>query len=118
MIKCRKREMSKYPLRQLRKKVGVLFKGQYLTFDSVEISEGGIVIEGDFVLTEGKNLLVNVQIPGGDHIVSIRSNVKTTKKEGALIRHSLDFKDLNISVRREIRSFVSTWKAEEKERKM
>jgi len=87
--------------------VGVLSRGKYFLGDSEEIGEGGISIVTEFVLAVDSELVLNIQIPGGD-FVSVRACVKSVKKiESARVAHGLSFENLPFNYRRQIRSFVS-----------
>lgn len=98
----------KFPRRAMKRKVGILCDGSYFVCDSGEIGEGGMAIQSEYILTEGHELVVSVQIPGGD-FVFLRGTVRSTaKKEGdAFVTHGLSFSEIEFSIRRQIRSFVS-----------
>lgn len=97
-----------YPRRVMKRKVGILCDGTYFVCDSGEIGEGGMSIVSDYVLTEGHELVVSFQVPGGD-FVFLRGVVRSTqKKEGdARVTHGLSFAEIEFSIKRQIRSFVS-----------
>lgn len=97
-----------YPRRAMKRKVGVLCDGTYFVCESGEIGEGGMSILSDFVLTEGHELVVSFQVPGGD-FVFLRGNVRSTqKKEGdQRVTHGLSFDEIEFAIKRQIRSFVS-----------
>ncbi|WP_374079375.1 PilZ domain-containing protein [Bdellovibrio bacteriovorus] len=97
-----------YPRRAMKRKVGVLCDGTYFVCESGEIGEGGMSILSDFVLTEGHELVVSFQVPGGD-FVFLRGNVRSTqKKEGdQRVTHGLSFNEIEFAIKRQIRSFVS-----------
>lgn len=62
----------------------------------------------DYVLTEGHELVVSFQVPGGD-FVYLRGVVRSTqKKEGDhRVIHGLSFNQIAFSTKRQIRAFVS-----------
>ncbi|MGZ3772613.1 MAG: PilZ domain-containing protein [Pseudobdellovibrionaceae bacterium] len=97
-----------YPRREMKRKVGVLCSGTYFVCDSGEIGEGGMSVIADYVLTEGCQLVVSFQLPGSDFIF-LRATVRSAeKREGdSRVTHGLSFKDIEFSVKRQIRSFVS-----------
>lgn len=97
-----------YPRREMRRKVGVLCRGAYFICESAEIGEGGMSIVTDYVLTEGHELVISFQVPGGDFIF-LRGTVQSTnKKEGdSRVTHGLSFKSIEFSIKRQIRSYVS-----------
>lgn len=97
-----------YPRRTMKRKVGVLCDGTYFVCDSGEVGEGGMSILSEFVLTEGHELVVSFQVPGGD-FVFLRALVRSTqKKEGdPRVTHGLSFSEIEFAIKRQIRSFVS-----------
>lgn len=97
-----------YPRRLMKRKVGILCDGSYFVCDSGEVGEGGMSILSDFVLTEGHELVVSFQVPGGD-FVFLRGTVRSTqKKQGdSRVTHGLSFNEVDFSIKRQIRSFVS-----------
>ncbi|MGZ3768099.1 MAG: PilZ domain-containing protein [Bdellovibrio sp.] len=97
-----------YPRRDIKCKVGILCDGTYFVADSGEIGEGGMSIVTDFILTEGHEVVVSFQVPGGS-FAFIRGAVQSTqKKEGDVrVTHGLSFKNIGFSVKRQIRSYVS-----------
>lgn len=97
-----------YPRRAMKRKVGILCDGVYFICESGEIGEGGMSIFSDMILTEGHSLVVSLQIPGGD-FVFLRGVIRSTqKKEGdLLVTHGLSFSEIDFSIKRQIRSFVS-----------
>jgi c-di-GMP-binding flagellar brake protein YcgR len=97
-----------YPRRAMKRKVGVLCDGSYFVCDSGEVGEGGMSILSEFVLTEGHEMVVSFQVPGGD-FVFLRALVRSTaKKEGdTRVTHGLSFLEIEFAIKRQIRSFVS-----------
>lgn len=97
-----------YPRRAIKRKVGVLCAGQYFVCESGEIGEGGMSIVSDYVLSDGQEVMVSFQVPGGD-FVFLRGLVRSTqKKEGDhQVTHGLSFADIEFSIKRQIRAFVS-----------
>lgn len=97
-----------YPRRAMKRKVGILCDGTYFVCESGEVGEGGMAILSEFVLTEGHELVVSFQVPGGD-FVFLRALVRSTqKKEGdSRVTHGLSFSEIEFAIKRQIRSFVS-----------
>lgn len=97
-----------YPRRALKRKVGVLCDGSYFVCDTGELGEGGMSIVSDFILTEGHELVVSLQIPSGE-FVFLRAIVRSTqKKEGdSRVTHGLSFSEIAFSIKRQIRAYVS-----------
>ncbi|MFS4460422.1 PilZ domain-containing protein [Bdellovibrio sp. HCB2-146] len=102
-----------FPRRTMKRKAGVLCDGTYFVVDTGEIGEGGISILSEYVLTEGRELVINFQVPSGD-FVSLRAVVRSTqKKEGdQKVTHGLSFSDIAFAIKRQIRAFVSARKDE------
>jgi c-di-GMP-binding flagellar brake protein YcgR len=92
----------------MKRKVGVLCDGTYFVCDSGEVGEGGMSILSEFVLTEGHELVVSFQVPGGD-FVFLRALVRSTQKRDGDSRvvHGLSFSEIQFATKRQIRSFVS-----------
>lgn len=96
-----------YPRRAMKRKAGVLCDGSYFVCETGEIGEGGMSIISDFVLTEGHELVVSVQIPSGD-FVFLRAIVRSTRqREDHKVIHGLSFADIEFAIKRQIRAFVS-----------
>jgi hypothetical protein len=97
----------KFPRRPLHKKVGVLFDGQYFICTSGEIGEGGMSILSDYALTEGRELVLNFQIPNGT-FVTLRGLIKTVIAKHGIVTHGISFEQIPLGFKRQIRAFVST----------
>ena len=97
-----------YPRRPMKRKIVVLCDGTYFMCESGEMGEGGMSIISEFVLTEGHELVVSFQVPGGP-FVFLRAIVRSTqKKEGDdRVTHGLSFAEIEFGIKRQIRSFVS-----------
>jgi hypothetical protein len=96
----------KFPRRNLRKRVGVLFGGEYFVCDTGEIGEGGMSIISEYALTEGRELVLSFQIPNGA-FVTLRGLIRSvTSREGQAI-HGISFEEIPIGFKRQIRAFVS-----------
>ena len=97
----------KYPRRSLKRKVGIICRGTFFMCDSEELGEGGISIYSDTVLSDGSDLVVSFQIPGGD-FVSLRAIDKATTKKQGQVTHGLALTAIQFAHKRQIRSFVSS----------
>ena len=97
-----------YPRRTLKRKVGVLSSGTYFVCESGEIGEGGMSIVSDYLLNEGDEVVVSVQIPGGE-FAFLRGIVRSTQKKtgDSKVTHGLSFSDIAFALKRQIRAFVS-----------
>jgi len=98
----------KYPRRQMSKKVGVIFAGTYFLCESTEVGEGGMAFISDYVLQEGRNLVITFQVPLGDFI-SIRGEIRMVHKKDGRMIHGIAFRNLDFIVKRQIRTYVSNW---------
>ena len=101
-----------YPRRPFKRNVGILFKGQYFLAQAGEIGEGGMSVKTDLVLTEEEPLMISFQIPNGAFVclrAIIRSTQKTNKpNEGSSIVHGIAFTNVEFTIKRQIRSYVSS----------
>lgn len=98
----------KYPRRKLNRMIGVLCHGTYFQALAGEISEGGLSFGSEFILTEGNECLVSIQIPSGSFAFIRAQVVANRKKQGdQMITHRLKFTNIDFSYKREIRAFVS-----------
>jgi c-di-GMP-binding flagellar brake protein YcgR len=102
-----------FPRRAMKRKAGILCDGTYFLVDTGEIGEGGIAILSEYVLSEGRELVINFQVPSGD-FVSLRATVRSVqKKEGDhRVTHGLSFSEVAFAIKRQIRAFVSARKDE------
>ena len=99
----------KFPRRAMRRKVGVLVQGTYFICESGEIGEGGMSIMSELILDEGSQVVVSFQIPNGG-FVNLRAIVKTVGKAqpgDRVVQHGLSFSNIEFSMKRQIRAFVS-----------
>lgn len=97
----------KYPRREFKKKIGVLFKGEYFITTSGEVGEGGISLNSEYIMDENQALVVTFMVPGGEP-VSIRAVIKSRNKSGSEFHYGLAFLDVDFRTKRQIRSFVSS----------
>lgn len=72
-----------------------------------EIGEGGMSFECLEEIAEGGQVVVNFRIPGGD-FVSLRATVRSVRpgERGTIV--GLSFEKIAFSLKRQIRSYVST----------
>lgn len=95
-----------YPRRALKRKVGVLCDGTYFMCETGEIGEGGMSIISEFVLSEGREIVLSFQVPSGE-FVSLRGLVRSTQQGGHKVTHGLSFSNIPFAIKRQIRAFVS-----------
>lgn len=96
----------RFPRRPYQRKIGVLASGQFYVCEAGELGEGGVSFTSEYIFSIGKEVLINLQIPGGG-FVSLRAIVRRADKEGNAVVHGLSFVDVPFQQRRQIRSFVS-----------
>lgn len=96
----------KFPRRSLSKKVGVLFGGEYFICSSGEIGEGGISIQSEYALTEGRDLVLSFQIPHGSFI-TLRGQIRSVSVKDGMAHHGIAFENVPLAFKRQIRAFVS-----------
>ncbi|MNK26244.1 PilZ domain protein [compost metagenome] len=98
-----------YPRRAIKRKVGVLCDGTYFVCESGEIGEGGMAIVSEYVLTEGREIVLSFQVPSGS-FVSLRGIVRSTQQSKMgdhKVTHGLSFSEVPFAIKRQIRAFVS-----------
>lgn len=98
----------KYPRRQFRRKMGILYDGKYWSGNGVEIGEGGISFHLGQPFSEGRGVVVNFQIPGGA-FVSVQAEIKNIRKDNktGMFNYGVSFRTLKFDHKREIRAYVS-----------
>lgn len=98
--------LRKFPRKNYRRVVSVLYRGEYFTLNAVEISEGGLSVLSDFIFDSNTECVVNMQIPKGDFI-SIRATVRHSSKMDGQLNIGMSFNQMPFSNKRQIRSFVA-----------
>mgnify|MGYP006363404167 CR=1 len=98
--------LRKFPRKNYKRLISILYRGQYFTLYAIEISEGGLSIISDFVLDKNAECVVNMQIPKGDFI-SIRATIRHTSKVDGQLNIGMSFNELPFSNKRQVRSFVA-----------
>ncbi len=89
-----------YPRRIMKRKMGVLCDGTYFLCDSGEIGEGGMSIVTDYILTEGHELVVSFQVPGGDIWCFFVELVRSTQKKvgDQKVTHGLSSNEIKFAI--------------------
>ncbi len=111
-IKAKDDFRRKYPRREFKHTVGLLYRGAYHFAEGAQVGEGGLLLNLDIPIDVGQNIVVNFQIPGGD-FVCVRGAVRNISKREDFSNpysYGISFENLKFSHRREIRHFVSTAK--------
>lgn len=105
----------RYPRRAFRRKVGLLVEGKYWMGHGVELGEGGASFSLGQSIAEGKNLVLNFQVPSGA-FVSVQAEIRNAKKDPktGLFDYGVSFTTLKFEHKREIRAFVSARSEAEK----
>lgn len=100
----------KFPRRVLDRRVGVLARGQYFICMAGELGEGGMSFETEMVIAVNVEVVVTLQIPGGD-FVCLRGEVRSRQKKGNrgqhLMYYGIAFTQIQFTNKRQIRTFVS-----------
>ncbi len=99
--------LRKFPRKAFKRLISILYKGQYFTLYSVEISEGGLSFLSDIVFDNNTECVVNLQIPKGD-FVSVRATIRhSSKSEEGMLTIGMSFNQMPFSNKRQIRGFVA-----------
>ena len=96
----------KYPRRLLRKRVGVLFGGEYFVCNTGEIGEGGMSIVSEYALSEGRELVLSFQSPEGTFVI-LKGLIKSMTAHDGVVTHGIAFEEIPLAFKRQIRAFVS-----------
>jgi hypothetical protein len=97
----------KYPRRDFKRKLGVLFGGFYALADGIEIGEGGISIEGDVEMLGEAMIILSFQVPGSAFIAVRAEVVSSENVQSNRYRTYCSFKNIQFENKRMIRTFVS-----------
>ncbi|MBX3039357.1 MAG: PilZ domain-containing protein [Bdellovibrionaceae bacterium] len=97
----------KYPRRAFKRGAGILYRGQFLISECIEIGEGGLSFSCGRELTPNTLIVASFRIPNGD-FVSLRAEVRAARPspQGGFI-HGVAFTHIAFTHKRQIRSFVS-----------
>ena len=98
----------KYPRRDFKRNMGVLFNGEYVVCQGFEIGEGGISFLYPQELPEHLQAVVSFQVPGGGFTsvqVEVRRSFQHDSTDQFVIGCS--FKEVSFEIKREIRTYVS-----------
>lgn len=99
----------KFPRKDFKRKIGVLYRGTYFLAQAQDMSEGGISFLTDMVLTTSNLCVLTFQIPNGE-LVTLKATVKHIKKAGSEVVVGVEFFEISFSNRRQIRNFVASRK--------
>ena len=97
-----------FPRRRFAKTIGLLFRGQYTLTNSVQIGEGGMMVQSPFGLGEGNKLIVSFMVPGRMFMI-VTAQVQYIIEQGSDSNPSYGLKFLTISFesRRHLRDFIA-----------
>lgn len=96
----------RYPRREFLRPMGILYQGNYFVIQAVEIGEGGMSFETDLVLDPDHQMVVHFRVPSGAYAF-IRAEIKGSQKIQKRILYRLAFVEVELSIRRQIRAYVS-----------
>ncbi len=97
----------KYPRREFRRGVGVLSAGHYILAESIDIGEGGLSFQSEFMLDAIKTVVITFQIPNGE-MISVAGTIRNQRQEGDKVHAGLSFNALTFTYKRQIRYYVSS----------
>lgn len=98
--------LRKFPRKTFKRMISILYRGQYFTLYSIEISEGGLSFLSDIVFDNNTECVVNLKIPKGD-FVSVRATIRHSTKVDGMLSIGMSFNQMPFSNKRQIRSFVA-----------
>lgn len=96
-----------YPRKAFTKPVAFLCQGVSQVAQGVEIGEGGISFQTDFLLNEAHPVVVNFFIPNGGFFTlrgDVRSSVKNAQGK---MTYGLSFIEVSLPLKRQIRAYVA-----------
>ena len=97
------------PRRAFRRPVGILCEGEYNVEQALQISEGGMLIEGDLDLAAQDGLVVTLILPGGGTVIALAqvAYVRKADQKNRVKAFGLQFVDLALPKKRLIRNYVA-----------
>lgn len=100
----------KYPRAHFKKPIAFICKGYAEVTNGIEIGEGGISFQTEMTLELNSAIVVNFYIPNGGFFC-LRATVKNTvpgmaSKPGHTV-YGLNFTDVSLSLKRQIRAYVA-----------
>ena len=98
--------LRKFPRKPFKRLVSILYRGEYITLNAIEISEGGLSVVSEFVLDRNAECVINLQIPKGDFI-TMRATIRHSSKIDGQLTVGMSFNHMPFSNKRQIRSYVA-----------
>lgn len=98
----------KYLRRPYNRGIGVLYRGQYVVAEGIELGEGGLAFRSSEKYAEGDTIVLTFQIPNGSFVSTIPEVKTVGNEEDGKIKYGCFFKTIKFDHKREIRTFVST----------
>ena len=96
-----------YPRKKFTKPVAFLSQGVSQVAQGIEIGEGGVSFQTDFLLNENHPVVVNFFIPNGGFF-TLRGDVRSSVKDSqGKIIYGLSFIEVSLSLKRQIRAYVA-----------
>ncbi len=98
------------PRRAFEARIGLLYKGNYIMGQSLEIGEGGMLLRGIEGLGVDDRIVITFKIPEGEYTV-VQGLVRYCDTDKAC--YGVEFSNLDFNVKRSIRTYVASKTAEE-----
>lgn len=108
-------EGRRTPRRAFTRPIGVLRRGEYRVSQSVQLSEGGMLISTRVKMEAGDHIVITAIIHGGESLVVTAEVLYETKSSLSGAQYGIKFIDLPLHQRRMIRNYVSAKTLEEAE---
>lgn len=97
----------KYPRKAYRKTLSFICRGVSQVVEGIEIGEGGLSFKSDLVLDKEQKLVVNFFLTGAGFF-SVPATLRNTSEVSDHFIYGVSFDEVDISLKRKIRSFVAT----------
>lgn len=99
----------RHPRRSFVRSIGILQSGTYDLGMAMEVSEGGMLIQGFRELDPSRSVVLSFLVPGKDFVM-VRAKLIYKNSEGA---YGVQFLNLRFENRRLIRDYIAAKSAEE-----
>ncbi len=101
------RAHRKYPRREMPRTIGVLCMGQYMIVSGIDIGEGGLSFQSEFLMGMEKTVVLTFQIPNGE-MVSVTATIRNQRQVDERVLTGVSFNALTFTYKRQIRYYVSS----------
>lgn len=101
-------ESRRTPRRVYMRSIGVLWNGQYMVTQGLQISEGGMLFRTNVSLPIKSQVVISLVLPGGGDVIVTRGEIIYERPGPAEGRqYGVRFKNLALNLRRLIRNYVT-----------